>query len=40
MWDDIEPTKKWVEGQVPSTIRPYCMVKPQHFTDIDYEAMK
>ncbi|KAJ8981786.1 hypothetical protein NQ317_014802 [Molorchus minor] len=39
LWADIEPCKKWVEGQVPSTIRPYCMVKPCHSLDIDYEAM-
>lgn len=40
MWDDIKPTKDWVEQQVPITIRPYCMVKPCHTLDIDYEAMK
>lgn len=40
MWDQIEPTKAWVEGQLPSTIQPYCMVKPCHSSDIDYEAMK
>ncbi|KAJ8932971.1 hypothetical protein NQ314_014302 [Rhamnusium bicolor] len=39
LWNDVEPCKDWVEGQVPSTIRPYCMVKPCHSLDIDYEAM-
>ncbi|CAH0559464.1 unnamed protein product [Brassicogethes aeneus] len=39
LWDDIEPSKEWVEGQVPSTIRPYCMVKPNPTLDVDYEAM-
>lgn len=40
IWNEIEPSKEWVEGQVPSTIRPYCMVKPCHSSDVDYEAMK
>lgn len=40
LWNDVEPSKDWVEGQVPPTIRRYCMVKPCHSLDIDYEAMK
>ncbi|XP_044258257.1 anaphase-promoting complex subunit 1 [Tribolium madens] len=39
LWDDIIPSKEWVEGQVPSTIRPYCMLKPSPNLDIDFEAM-
>ncbi|KAL1501054.1 hypothetical protein ABEB36_006453 [Hypothenemus hampei] len=39
LWDQIEPSKDWVLGQVPSTIRPYCMVTPTNEADIDYEAM-
>ncbi|KAJ8917136.1 hypothetical protein NQ315_012628 [Exocentrus adspersus] len=39
LWNDVDPSKEWVEGQVPSTIMPYCMVKPCHSTDVDYEAM-
>jgi hypothetical protein len=40
LWNDIEPSKEWIEKQVPSTIRPYCMIKPSPNSDIDYEAMK
>ncbi|CAG9853978.1 unnamed protein product [Phyllotreta striolata] len=39
LWNDVEPTKEWVENQIPSTIRPYCMVNPTHNLNIDYEAM-
>ncbi|XP_050510831.1 anaphase-promoting complex subunit 1 [Diabrotica virgifera virgifera] len=39
LWNDIEPTKDWVESQVPSTIRPHCMVQPLHNLNVDYEAM-
>ncbi|KAL3278076.1 hypothetical protein HHI36_013420 [Cryptolaemus montrouzieri] len=39
LWDDIEPTKNWIEQQVPRNIRPYCMVQPSPLLDIDYEAM-
>ncbi|EEZ99272.2 anaphase-promoting complex subunit 1 [Tribolium castaneum] len=39
LWDDIVPSKEWVEGQVPGTIRPYCMLKPSPNLDIDFEAM-
>ncbi|XP_063911869.1 anaphase-promoting complex subunit 1 isoform X2 [Zophobas morio] len=39
LWNDIEPTQEWVESQVPSTIRPYCMIKPTSNSNIDYEAM-
>jgi anaphase-promoting complex subunit 1 len=39
LWNDIEPSKEWIEKQVPSTIRPYCMIKPSPNSDIDYEAM-
>ncbi|XP_050344648.1 anaphase-promoting complex subunit 1 [Nymphalis io] len=38
MWDDIEASEEWVESQVPSTIKPYCFVKPTE-DNIDYEAM-
>nr|XP_049700108.1 anaphase-promoting complex subunit 1 [Helicoverpa armigera] len=38
LWDSIEPTEDWVESQVPSTIKPYCFVKPTE-DNIDYEAM-
>ncbi|CAG4961366.1 unnamed protein product [Colias eurytheme] len=38
LWDSIEPTEEWVESQVPSTINPYCFVKPTD-ENIDYEAM-
>ncbi|XP_074033388.1 anaphase promoting complex subunit 1 isoform X2 [Leptinotarsa decemlineata] len=39
LWADVEPSKEWVEGQVPPTIIPHCMVKPCHYLDVDYEAM-
>ncbi|KAG5893112.1 hypothetical protein JTB14_019316 [Gonioctena quinquepunctata] len=39
LWSEVEPSKEWVEGQVPPTILPYCMVKPCHYLDVDYEAM-
>ncbi|CAH0388207.1 unnamed protein product [Bemisia tabaci] len=42
MWSDILPTKKWVEDHVPSSIRPYCLVKPQANminSNIDFETM-
>ncbi|KAK5650992.1 hypothetical protein RI129_002021 [Pyrocoelia pectoralis] len=40
MWNDIRPNREWIEGQVPDTIRPFCMVTPATGTsDIDYEAM-
>ncbi|XP_050315622.1 anaphase-promoting complex subunit 1 [Anthonomus grandis grandis] len=39
LWDSIEPTRDWVVGEVPATIRPYCMVTPSNDADIDYEAM-
>ncbi|KAJ8719345.1 hypothetical protein PYW08_011520 [Mythimna loreyi] len=38
LWDSIEPTEDWIESQVPSTIKPYCFVKPTE-DNIDYEAM-
>ncbi|XP_061717841.1 anaphase-promoting complex subunit 1 [Cydia pomonella] len=38
MWDSIEASEEWIENQVPSTIRPYCFVKPTD-ENIDYEAM-
>lgn len=40
LWKEIEPTKEWVIGEVPSSLRPYCMVTPTNDADIDYEAMK
>ncbi|XP_056632382.1 anaphase-promoting complex subunit 1 isoform X1 [Diorhabda sublineata] len=39
LWNEIEPSKDWVESQVPSTIRPYCLVKPCNTVNVDYEAM-
>ncbi|KAF5273421.1 hypothetical protein FQA39_LY07438 [Lamprigera yunnana] len=40
MWNDIQPTRNWIECQVPESIRPYCMVKPcTSGSDVDYEAM-
>ncbi|CAG9815252.1 unnamed protein product, partial [Phaedon cochleariae] len=39
LWNEIDPSKEWVESQVPSTIRPYCMVTPCNSLDVDYEAM-
>ncbi|XP_059045476.1 anaphase-promoting complex subunit 1 [Achroia grisella] len=38
LWDSIEASEEWIEDQVPSTIKPYCFVKPTDDT-IDYEAM-
>ncbi|KAF7270472.1 hypothetical protein GWI33_016577 [Rhynchophorus ferrugineus] len=38
LWNDIYPSKEWVESLVPSSIRPYCLVTPTS-ADIDYEAM-
>ncbi|KAI8431904.1 hypothetical protein MSG28_004457 [Choristoneura fumiferana] len=38
MWDSIEASEEWIESQVPSTIRPYCFVKPTD-ENVDYEAM-
>ncbi|XP_019754293.2 anaphase-promoting complex subunit 1 [Dendroctonus ponderosae] len=39
LWDHIEPSKEWVIDQVPSSIRPYCMVTPTNTDDTDYESM-
>ncbi|XP_066251923.1 anaphase-promoting complex subunit 1 [Euwallacea similis] len=39
LWKEIEPTKEWVIGEVPASLRPYCMVTPTNDADIDYEAM-
>ncbi|GJQ69220.1 putative complex, subunit [Trypoxylus dichotomus] len=36
MWDNIKPTKDWIDSQVPETIRPHCMVKPSPLVDVDY----
>ncbi|XP_052748922.1 anaphase-promoting complex subunit 1 [Galleria mellonella] len=38
LWDSIEASEEWIEDQVPSTIKPYCFVKPTD-DSIDYEAM-
>ncbi|KAM3961524.1 LOW QUALITY PROTEIN: anaphase-promoting complex subunit 1-like [Aphomia sociella] len=38
LWDSIEASEEWIEDQVPSTIKPYCFVKPTE-DSIDYEAM-
>ncbi|CAG9788243.1 unnamed protein product [Diatraea saccharalis] len=38
LWDSIEASEEWIEDQVPSTIKPYCFVKPTE-DHIDYEAM-
>ncbi|KAL4721422.1 hypothetical protein ACJJTC_014048, partial [Scirpophaga incertulas] len=38
LWDSIEASEEWIEEQVPSTIKPYCFVKPTE-DHIDYEAM-
>lgn len=41
MWNDICPTRDWIEKQVPDTIRPFCMVNPSpNVSDVDYESMK
>lgn len=40
MWDGVQPTKDWIENQVPDTIRPFCMITPTSQSNIDYEAMK
>lgn len=41
LWEHILPTKAWVEGHVPHTIRPYCLVKPRDNMDhVDLETMK
>ncbi|XP_059480357.1 anaphase-promoting complex subunit 1 isoform X2 [Neocloeon triangulifer] len=41
MWDNIVPSKEWVESNVPESIRPYALAKPQPGTDpsIDLETM-
>ncbi|CAB3377512.1 Hypothetical predicted protein [Cloeon dipterum] len=41
MWDQIVPSKEWVESNVPETIRPFALSKPQPGTDpsIDLETM-
>ncbi|KAK9884562.1 hypothetical protein WA026_007405 [Henosepilachna vigintioctopunctata] len=39
LWNNIEPSKEWIEAQVPKNIRPFCMVQPSPLMDIDYEAM-
>ncbi|XP_044756444.1 anaphase-promoting complex subunit 1 isoform X2 [Coccinella septempunctata] len=40
LWDDIRPTRDWIENQVPKSIRPYCMVQPSASSgEVDYEAM-
>ncbi|CAH1966637.1 unnamed protein product [Acanthoscelides obtectus] len=39
LWDDIQPTKAWVESQVPPTIKRFSMVEPNHAYEVDYEAM-
>nr|CAH7720171.1 unnamed protein product [Callosobruchus chinensis] len=39
LWDDIQPSKAWVESQVPHTIKSYSMVEPNHAFEVDYEAM-
>jgi len=42
MWDHIVPSKEWVESNVPESIRPYALAKPQPGADpsIDLETMK
>lgn len=41
MWNDIEPTIKWIAEQVPKSIQPFCMVEPSpNSPDVDYESMK
>lgn len=41
LWNNIKPTKDWIENQVPKNIRPYCMVQPSaSWGEVDYEAMK
>jgi anaphase-promoting complex subunit 1 len=42
MWDNIEPSREWVESNVPASIRPYALTKPQPGVDpsIDLETMK
>ncbi|XP_046664707.1 anaphase-promoting complex subunit 1 isoform X3 [Homalodisca vitripennis] len=42
MWQEIQPTTTWVESHVPSTIRPYCLVKPHPGSlpdNVDLETM-
>ncbi|XP_045465674.1 anaphase-promoting complex subunit 1 isoform X2 [Harmonia axyridis] len=40
LWNDIKPSRDWLENQVPKNIRPYCMVQPAaSWGDVDYEAM-
>uniref|UniRef100_A0A023F131 Putative anaphase-promoting complex apc subunit 1 meiotic check point regulator/tsg24 n=2 Tax=Triatoma infestans TaxID=30076 RepID=A0A023F131_TRIIF len=40
LWEHILPTKAWVEGHVPHTIRPYCLVKPRDNMDhVDLETV-
>ncbi|KAK9511917.1 hypothetical protein O3M35_000478 [Rhynocoris fuscipes] len=40
LWDHILPTKAWVGGHVPVTIRPYSLVKPRENMDhVDLETM-
>lgn len=36
MWNNIKPTRDWVDTQVPEAIRPFCMVKPSPLMDVDY----
>lgn len=40
LWDEVRPTSEWVEQQVPSTVRRYCLSRPapHHRPDVDYEA--
>lgn len=42
LWDSILPSKEWVESNVPASIRPYALAKPQPGTDpsVDLETMK
>ena len=42
LWDDICPTREWIDSHVPTSIRRYCMVRPEDSpltSNIDYETI-
>ena len=41
LWDEILPSKDWINSNVPESILPYCMVRPDpaHPPGIDYETI-
>ena len=42
LWNDICPTKEWIDSHVPVAILRYCMVRPEDSpltSNIDYETI-